>query len=186
MLSRHRAILTLSPYAAADSGKSHIKKYKKKEPVQDGLMRLRKRTGRSHPFARDHTGSMVALAGITRWTPATPKLGGSRASSLCGGNRSGAYWYRRYTNAKHDKNRLSFEAMVVFFSCLQLTKRNRLPDTGGTLNVQSMFSTKRGKYMKKVFAGVLCATFVVGVVFAIPTSGKKEEPKAAAISTVSR
>lgn len=57
-------------------------------------------------------------------------------------------------------------------------------DTGIALNVQSMFSTKKWKYMKKVFAGVLCATFVVGVVFAVPISGKKEEPKAA--STVVR
>jgi hypothetical protein len=34
--------------------------------------------------------------------------------------------------------------------------------------------------MKKTVVGLLCATFVVGVVFAVPTGGKKEEPKAAA------
>ena len=42
--------------------------------------------------------------------------------------------------------------------------------------------------MKKEIAGVFGAMFVVGVVFAVPTSGKKEDPpkKVAAVISVSR
>jgi hypothetical protein len=38
--------------------------------------------------------------------------------------------------------------------------------------------------MKKIIAGMLCAVFVVGVVVAMPTSGKKEEPKSEAPVTL--